>query len=323
MATNILFSTAYGFRPILSPPIGLLLFVLAPLFIFGVTLLFRMRRLQYGSIFRFLDNLKKYALLLTIDRAWLLFGINFLISLLLCCNFAAYALHHLQLGLDISYYLKINLVAYDAIGAINQASSSSSFSSVAFSSTTRRRLEDIRSNAASKSSTSSSAVALVYHEQSWGNIYTESSLQNICLVEKSIREQMTCFDITSGYSIMPKLFDISTCDYLTSYDDALYQLSLAENALFVQDQAGSSKGSILLSYVRLGHCVALYPRVAQLTSAIRSSASKDSSSGSDVGSITVTVITPTYLKKEFVDATLNAILVSAEVSGRLDVALLS
>jgi hypothetical protein len=138
---------------------------------------------------------------------------------------------------------------------------------------------------------------------------TETGLQDICKVERSILESMNCFDSSKMSSILPKIFDMNTCNYLSDYSYAQQVLSRPENSMYVQDRGtgganGLSSGGVLLSYTRMGSCKYEYRTVTAMDDAIRRA---------NQGGIVVTYIARSFLGKEFTGATFNAVITTAEV----------
>ena len=189
--------------------------------------------------------------------------LNIIVTLFVTINMALYTVDHTKLfTTDVSYYLKVNLPAYDSINAISSAQSQNSFNTMVTTVPTRRVLHERKENITinRRLDNTGPALSLVYHTNNWENVLTESNLISVCKSEQQIIANMKCLD-TDGYkSAIPLVFNPQTCQYLTSYSQSLYVFGLSENAPYVQDNVDSSnpQSGILLSYFHLGSCGSSY-----------------------------------------------------------------
>ena len=189
--------------------------------------------------------------------------LNLMVTLFVTLNMAIYTAESIQLiTTDVSYYLKVNLPAYDSVDAINSAQSQNSFNNMVNTVPSRRVLHEINASMTinRRLDNTGPTLSLVYHTNNWDNLLTDSNLISVCKSEQQIIANMKCLD-TSGYkSAIPLVFNPQTCQYLTSYSQSLYVFGLSDNAPYVQDNIDSSnpQSGILLSYFHLGSCGSSY-----------------------------------------------------------------
>eukprot|EP01038_Epipyxis_sp_PR26KG_P005369 gene5369-7445_t len=255
----------------------------------------------------------KYSLLILI--------MNVLLAILLIVNQGIYIVNNLSLGTDVDYYLKVDLPEYDAVSAINNAQSLTSFNTMI--STTRRLLNEIyHINIHEKiddingiyllgkaeASNDGAVLSFVYHTSNWDNILTDQDLINICKIENAIvSATASCMDTSNAKSIITTIFDMSTCQYDSSYEDSLSTFGLSENSAFVsQDTAvGTSNPTspIVISYFQMGTCSSQYT-VTQFNDLINACADETNTN------IEVVFISTKFLGEEFTLTLLNAIKLS-------------
>lgn len=231
--------------------------------------------------------------------------LNIMVTLFVTVNMAVYTAESTQLiTTDVSYYLKVNLPAYDSINAISSAQSQNSFNTMVTTVPFRRVLHERNENITinRRLDNTGPALSLVYHTNNWGNVLTESNLVSVCKSEQKIIANMKCLD-TSGYkSAIPLVFNPQTCQYLTSYSQSLYVFGLSENAPYVQDNVDSSnpQSGILLSYFHLGSCGSSYSYTKFY----------DQVNGNCQNGIKSCNVVNQYFNAEFQDDIINAIQVS-------------
>ena len=99
-------------------------------------------------------------------------------------------------------------------------------------------------------------LTLVYHTSSWENLLKEDELFYTCLTERGIIDNVGCLDASDYQSMVPLVFNATTCEYLTSYEESLPLFGLSDNAIFRADSTvyDSKQSSVLVSYFRLGRC---------------------------------------------------------------------
>ena len=102
----------------------------------------------------------------------------------------------------------------------------------------------------------SQTLSIVYHTDNWDNMLTADNLINICRTEQKMIQEMTCLNIWHYKSMIPTIFDISTCTYYTSFEQSLYKFGLSENEAYVEDSISSiyPRSNILISFFKTGTC---------------------------------------------------------------------
>lgn len=272
------FSGALGnlesFHPF-DPIYVAVIFLLLPLVVF-VPIVISTRRKHHLS----LDLAISKSL---IDKAGIIFSINFCFALVLVVNQALYAAQHLDLTSDVMYYMKVDSTAYDAMGAIDQAKSDTSFNSIY-----RRRLS------------STSEISLLYHTSDYANVFSGDTMSNICWTENSIISNVPCLDTSSPASIFSTLFDMSTCQQILPFSS----IDSSELANYFDDNFDASSANpssnIVFSSFRLGGC-----------SDTDFSSMTDALSAAAVDGIEVNYHETTLLNSEFASIIFESIKISA------------
>lgn len=221
----------------------LVIFIVGPWlpFLAGVRIIARTTRWEGSFLTRFIKNCtlftSKYSLFVS-------FG-NIFWALIIGASQLTYIYNKVHYENDPSYYLQVNLPAYDAVRTIDIAENKASFYSLGqLQVSNRRKLLE------------SEALYIVYHTNHWDNILNKTELENICLSEKSILENVNCIDSTNYKSAISEIFDISTCQYWTSYTKAVSYMGQAENADYVAENMNTNfeESAILQSYFGVGSC---------------------------------------------------------------------
>lgn len=90
----------------------------------------------------------------------------------------------------------------------------------------------------------------IYHSSGgkWDNVLTSSSLVNICQAERMFLSSQICLGVDVA-SMVDVIFD-ENCEYLTTFEESLFLLGLAEYSMHVQDNVNSEsmKSAVLLSF---------------------------------------------------------------------------
>jgi hypothetical protein len=111
-------------------------------------------------------------------------------------------------------------------------------------------------NEPSLQTSTTQSFSIVYHTDNWDNMLTADNLVNICRTEQKLIQQMTCINFDKYKSMIPTIFDLSTCTYFTSFEDSLYKFGLSENSPYVEDGISATypRSDILISFFKTGTC---------------------------------------------------------------------
>lgn len=261
----------------------LVLYVSVPIvpFLIGVALVSRQTDWRAGRWESFIRNcallVSKFAPLIAIlNLVWALLVVFYQVSFL-------YA--KVSLSRDLSYYVQVDLPDYERVGAINLAVYTTSFSLLSFGDGGRRqrRLQ-------TAGDIDDDTFSLVYHLQSYQNFLTSDLLIDACATERNIIGNLTCIDPSKYKSMIPAVFDTSSCDFYTSFSDALPAFGLAENNIYVEQnvEAVNPQSSVLLSYFELGACESVTQEALQKVL-----------EASSVGDVQVTLVGSKYQAQEY------------------------
>eukprot|EP01034_Spumella_vulgaris_P021838 gene21838-27909_t len=114
----------------------------------------------------------------------------------------------------------------------------------------------------------------------------------MCYTEREIINSVTCIDSSKYKSILTSVFNTTSCEYFTTYDESVAAFGLNSNSLHVADNTPSDDpvSDILISYFEMGNCTHI--------------------SGTDFGAkitdcehgeVQTTYVSNQYLKEEFGD----------------------
>ena len=232
------------------------------------------------TLFKFVEN---HALKLLI--------LNFFVVMVLLINqILLIQMENIEIGLDISYYLRVNVGEYDNTVAINLASDQNCFNKI--------------KNSDSRRLSSSNSMVIIYHTTSWDDLLQSSELQKICQNEKNVLLNMKCIDSTYRYSIIQNIFVDADCSSTiqVSSDQFREFILMPENQIFFQNNLdrNNPKSSIILSYFKSISCDSLSVQTFQ-------------SKLSDLigNNIKYSYIENNLIEEEFINAVFNALYLSA------------
>ena len=201
---------------LLDPVSACVLFLVVPVLIGIVNLTCLKTSMPKNVGSKLLLRISKYV----IDYAWSIFLVNFVIAALLCYNQWSYASAHLAFGSDINYYLRVDLDEYDYVNSINKATDSSSFNNIYSPSFyISSRYITLSQSGGGRILSSSESISLIYHTNSWADVINSADYLNICSIERSIRQSVTCIDYSEMTSLIPQSVDPDTCEYRVGKSD--------------------------------------------------------------------------------------------------------
>jgi hypothetical protein len=262
----------FGTFPALHPGWLLLIYVVVPLVIVvpGVQLVSSEAKWRGSKIYSFFCNLTLflYRFAPVVAVATLLW------SAIILVNQASYTYRNVSLNKNPSYYLSVDLPAWDTLAAINYVTTDNSYNAVNAQKGTvdrrrRRRLfEDKTEEEEEKTSfysfffpASSSeegqhrslqeiqvdtTLTLAYHTEGFDNVLTTTTLQHICETELNIvkASNTTCLGSishTNYHTIMDQLYQKGTCTPLKTPFSASFPIfSYEDNSRYVSDDVVST-----------------------------------------------------------------------------------
>lgn len=285
--------------PVINSIAMLILFVGTPLipFFCGVYMVSKTNHWRGGRIKVFFCNcacmLNKYAPVIA-------FG-NLIWAILICIVQVSYIYHRLNTGNDFTYYLKVDAPYYDVTSVINSAVSFNSLNVFVpqndegyirrLSSSMNIPPNDERFTR--RLTSASDTLQLIYHTHDWGNVITEDHLMGICLTERNILQDVTCLDSSSYKSMIPSVFNATSCEFRESFqpfNDSLSFFGTAENAFYVSDTIEylSPASDVVVSYFKVGNC-----------KEVERTDFETLVDAASVGGIEIAYVSKQYIKNEF------------------------
>ena len=289
--------------PALNPFYGIAIFIVIPVVNFIAWQLCYL--LFYKNNHHHNFSLRKALAAYITNHSYNLAITNILLALILCLNQAAvFYQSHTSVGVDISYYLRVNSLEYDNADAISAAGSMNSFGvsslSIPHNNNRNRYLQEINDHIETNRRLSATSwLSLTYHRRSWGDVLSATELQSICSTEHRILKNLNCLQNGTLQSIIPSIFESGSCLQFSTNLNALF--SSTANSEYLQDNVDpvNPRSAIVTSYMRSATCQSLSADEFQ-----------SRLNGFTLGDVEVVYVQADLLNAEFFDAITNAATVS-------------
>jgi hypothetical protein len=136
------------------------------------------------------------------------------------------------------------------------------------------------------------SLSITYHTDDWDNMIVDDMLRDVCLTERDIISSVTCIDASNYKSVLTSVFNTTSCEYFTSYDQSVAAFGLNSNSLHVADNTPSEDpvSDIIISYFQMGNCTHT-----------SSGSFGDELAMHTYGEVQTTYVSNQYLKEEFGD----------------------